>query len=234
MPRGGKRRPTVCVPYCLSVFSITCHTMVFHASYFIMDFLRLKAGLLITLPTVAVYKASSLPLVLLCSLSDSVPSTHLLWTCLICSGCDQSSAHGGVVPDHHKAQFPAEGGPKQIKKKKRAAEIITAESCWNKGRRGYENPRSQTCILAIWIRQRKRPYRDFHRLAQTLIPGWRRSLHQLLLSSLRLVIRLKSRAGGDASPLLAHREEKAMFHKTTHSLLKINLHYTNAICIIRL
>lgn len=67
MPRGGKRRPTVCVPYCLSVFSITCHTMVFHASYFIMDFLRLKAGLLITLPTVAVYKASSLPLVLLCS-----------------------------------------------------------------------------------------------------------------------------------------------------------------------
>ena len=67
------------------------------------------------------------------------------------------------------------------------------------------------------------PCRDFHQLAQTLIPGGRGSLHRLLLSCLRLVIRLKSPAE-EAQLLSSTPRGKAMFHKTTQSLLKINIH----------
>ena len=200
-----------------------------------MDFLRLKAGLLITLPTVAVYKASSFPLVLLCSWSDSILSTHLPWTCLICPGCDQSSTLGGVIPRSLQSTDPCRSGAKtNEKKKKNPAEIIMAERCWNKGSRGYENPPSQTCILAIWIRRRKGPTG----ISIVSLRPWYQVEDGACTSSFYLVWDwwLDWRAGREETRVLSlqHREEKAMFHKTTHSLLKINLHYTNAICIIRL
>ena len=125
-------------------------------------------------------------------------------------------------------------GQNKWKKKKNPAEIIMAERCWNKGSRGYENPPSQTCILAIWIRRRKGPTG----ISIVSLRPWYQVEDGACTSSFYLVWDwwLDWRAGREETRVLSlqHREEKAMFHKTTHSLLKINLHYTNAICIIRL
>ena len=103
-----------------------------------------------------------------------------------------------------------------------------------KASKGFENPHSVKWIYSHHENQEEdASYRDFYHLSQTLIPDLRWSCCSLPLSRLfsRCVIRLKCPAVKIWAHSTALRGE-AMFHKTTHSLLKINLHYTNAVCII--
>lgn len=91
---------------------------------------------------------------------------------------------------------------------------------WNRSCKGHENPCSKRCFLTIWISQKGCTLQG---LPSSLRPGY-----QVEDGASDWWLDWRARVVSSTA------RGKAMFHKTTHSLLKINLHYTNAICIIRL
>lgn len=158
---------------------------------------------------------------LCCANSSPVVVIDSLWP-------DWHSEPNSVFPDYQKLQISKKWGKTKV-----TFSINT--HFHQKAFKGFENPHSVKWIYSHHENQEEDvSYRDFYHLTQTLIPGLRWSYCSLPLSRLfysRCVIRLKC----PAVKIWAHSTAlrgKAMFHKTTHSLLRINLHYTNGVCII--